>query len=90
MQLKNKTIIITGASEGLGKTIALRLAKEGSRLILLSRSKTKLHKAAEEIGKIGPKPIIEACDITSSISIDRAVKKIKKKLETAGATVELQ
>jgi len=39
MNLKNKTIIITGASDGIGKQIALRLAKENTNLILIARNK---------------------------------------------------
>jgi len=43
MELRNKTIVITGASDGIGWHTALRLAKEGPHLILLGRDQTRLN-----------------------------------------------
>ena len=39
MKIKNKTAIVTGASEGLGKEIALKLGNEGMNLALIARNK---------------------------------------------------
>jgi len=47
MQLKNKVIIVTGASEGIGEQIALKLAKQGTQLALIARNKEKLTQVAE-------------------------------------------
>ena len=49
INLKNKTIIITGASQGIGKEIAKTCAKFGSNLVLLSRNKFKLKKIVDNI-----------------------------------------
>ena len=51
MSLKNQNIIITGASMGIGATIAKRLAAESANLILLARSEDKLKNIAEECQK---------------------------------------
>ena len=51
LKLQNKTAIVTGASEGVGKVIALSLANEGCNVIICSRDKTKLIKATNEIKK---------------------------------------
>jgi len=48
MNLKNKTAIVTGASEGIGKQIALQLAKKGANLALISRTESKLKTTAEK------------------------------------------
>jgi len=44
MKLKNKTILITGGSGGIGKIIAKKLAKDGNKLILVARKKNELKK----------------------------------------------
>jgi 3-oxoacyl-[acyl-carrier protein] reductase len=49
--LKGKTVIITGASKGIGKAIASRLAQEGANLILAARTKATLDETVTEIQK---------------------------------------
>lgn len=48
MKLKNKTIIITGASEGIGQQIAQRLARENTNLALIARNEEKLQDVAKK------------------------------------------
>jgi len=48
--IKNKLIIITGASKGIGRTTALKLAKAGAKLVLVSRSIKDLQKVEKELG----------------------------------------
>ena len=57
MKLKNKIAIVTGASRGLGKAVALGLAGEGASVVVTARTETEgektvgtIHKTAEEIG----------------------------------------
>lgn len=53
MNLKNKTVLITGASDGLGKETALRLAKEKTNLVLLGRDKERLQRISNQAQKSG-------------------------------------
>ena len=52
MSLKNKVVVITGASKGLGRALAVVLCKEGTRVIINARSKKEIEKAAKEIGAV--------------------------------------
>ncbi|WP_454946382.1 SDR family NAD(P)-dependent oxidoreductase, partial [Capnocytophaga granulosa] len=47
--IKNKVVIITGASSGLGEATALLLAKYGAKVVLAARRKERLEKLAAEI-----------------------------------------
>jgi NADP-dependent 3-hydroxy acid dehydrogenase YdfG len=49
LTLENKVIVITGASKGIGKALALQLCKHSSKLALLARSKTELEALQQEI-----------------------------------------
>jgi NAD(P)-dependent dehydrogenase (short-subunit alcohol dehydrogenase family) len=48
--IKDKVAIVTGAGGGVGKAISKRLSSEGCKVIMLGRDRTKLQKAASEIG----------------------------------------
>ncbi len=50
MKLDGKTALITGASRGIGRAIALAFAKEGASLALASRDQASLESLAKEIG----------------------------------------
>lgn len=51
MKLNGKVTIITGASGGIGKSVAQKVLEEGSKVVLVSRNKNKLKKTVEEMGK---------------------------------------
>ncbi|OGK52848.1 hypothetical protein A2970_02245 [Candidatus Roizmanbacteria bacterium RIFCSPLOWO2_01_FULL_44_13] len=74
MILKDKTAIITGASDGLGKQVALKLGESGVNLALMARRKEKLEEVKKQIK--GVRVAIYPCDIKESIQVKEAVKKI--------------
>ncbi len=78
--IKGKNIIITGASSGIGKTVALRLAKEGANLSLISRNEERLDEVLKECEKEGVKVIKFLADVTKKDEIDFAVKKTIEEL----------
>lgn len=59
-----KTVIITGASEGIGRALALQLATRGARLVLNGRNEERLRGAAEECIARGAETITVAADIS--------------------------
>ena len=50
--MKNKVIIITGASSGIGKALAFALAKKGNKLVLAGRNKEKLNAVLQKINEL--------------------------------------
>jgi len=72
MRLNGKTVMITGASRGIGKTAALMMAKEGAELFLCDIN-DEIHAVAEEIKAAGGKAASAVCNVTSKESVDAAV-----------------
>lgn len=56
--------LVTGASGGLGRAIALRLAKEGVGLVLFARSREGLDDTAQQVARIGSTPFVSVGDVT--------------------------
>ena len=65
MDIKNKTVIITGASSGIGEATALKLSKEGANVVLTARRKERLQELKSKIEKKGGKAIVVAGDVTN-------------------------
>lgn len=64
MDLKNKTILITGASSGIGAAAALLFAAQGANLVLGARRQPELQRIADQIAESGGKAICLAGDVT--------------------------
>jgi NAD(P)-dependent dehydrogenase (short-subunit alcohol dehydrogenase family) len=75
-ELTGKNAVITGASKGLGKAIALALAENGANLALISRDIEKLNQVAEEAKKLGVEAYAFKADITDEMQVDVVCKKI--------------
>ncbi len=76
--LKDKTVLLTGASRGLGLYIARNLAKEQAMIIGVSRSKLGLDKVSEQIKSIGGKWISIPFDITNMTELSTLTTQINK------------
>ena len=64
MKLKNKVVIITGASSGLGKAVAIQFAKKDAKVVLAARRMEKLIELKEEINKFNPNCLAVKTDVT--------------------------
>jgi len=73
--LKNKNALITGAGKGIGKAIAIALAKEGVNVILLSRTQADVDQLAAETAALGVKSLALSADVSDINSINSAVEK---------------
>lgn len=68
-RLKGKTALITGASRGIGKTVATTLAAEGMNLVLHATTTEGLRETAEECLRSGAKVSLLACDIADTNAV---------------------
>jgi 3-oxoacyl-[acyl-carrier protein] reductase len=75
MDIKNKIVLITGGSRGIGKATAKSFAIEGARVIICSRNKTELDKTCNEIIKEGGDCTGIECDIRNSADVKNLVQK---------------
>ncbi|MEH7885165.1 SDR family oxidoreductase [Bacillus sp. JJ1609] len=63
--IKNKIVIITGASSGIGRATALKLASEGAKIVLAARREERLQELAQEIKSQGGTAVYKLTDVTS-------------------------
>lgn len=64
MAIKNKVVIITGASSGIGKATALLLAESGAKVVLAARNQEKLKKAVNEIKERNGEAVYKVTDVS--------------------------
>jgi NAD(P)-dependent dehydrogenase (short-subunit alcohol dehydrogenase family) len=76
--LKGKIVVITGASSGIGKATALRVALHGGTPILVARGKEKLEQTKGDIEALGGTAHVYTCDLSDLDDIDRLAKSIVK------------
>lgn len=76
MELKNKTVIITGTSQGLGKELSSQIAKLGATVALISRSEKLLQALKEQITNEGGKAEYFLCDVSDAAQVKETVNKI--------------
>ena len=73
--IKNKNALITGAGKGIGKAIALALAKEGVNVILIARTQEEIDNVAAKARALRVKAIAIAADVSDINSVNKAAEK---------------
>ena len=93
-RLAGKTALITGAGTGIGRAIALAMAREGAQITLAARRPEPLESVAAEIVAAGGASIAVECDVTNRTSVDAALAaavkrfgKVNVVVNNAGAAV---
>jgi len=79
--VKNKVILITGASSGIGLTVAKKMASAGAHVLIVARTQDTLQQVQTEIVQAGGKASIFPCDLSDMEAIDRVAKEIIQKVE---------
>jgi uncharacterized protein len=74
VQLKNARVIVTGASQGIGRAIALEFGRRGARLALASRNHAALEELAASIGTEGGSAIVIPTDVTAAGALEQLAR----------------
>lgn len=78
--LHGKNAIVTGASRGIGRAIALRLATQGANLVLIARTESAIRKLSDEIEKLGVKACAITCDVSESNAFEESMSRARQQL----------
>src|SRR4051812_25888341 len=78
--MSEQTIVVTGASAGLGRAIAHAFAKRGARIGLVARNPEALEAACEECEKLGGKAIALPLDVSDAQALEAAASRVEEEL----------
>lgn len=84
-----RVAIVTGASQGIGRATALRLAHDFSGVVLVARDKDKLEQTAVDIRGIGAEPRVYAFDLRQPASAEIVVKETLKQFSRIDALLNI-
>ena len=79
---RGKSAVITGASSGIGRLLALRLAREGARVGLVARRENELRALASEIATGGGTALVLPCDVAERAQVLAAAERAQTELGT--------
>jgi len=87
MSSESRTALVTGASRGLGRAIAERLARDGWRIALVARQASKLNEVRAAIEAAGGKACVHTADISDPKSADQVIAALEKESGPLGALI---
>src|SRR5258706_856118 len=71
--LRDKVAIVTGAGQGIGRAIAVELARAGAHVVVSGRRLEPLEAAAGEVRALGRRALARSCDVRDATEVDRVV-----------------
>jgi len=75
ISFRDRTVLVTGASSGIGREVALAFAAAGSNVVLVARRATLLAKVAAEARKLGAGTLVAAADVTKPAAVQACFQK---------------
>ncbi|HEX5759156.1 MAG TPA: SDR family oxidoreductase [Thermoanaerobaculia bacterium] len=80
MRIKASVAVVTGGSSGIGRAVALALARRGARVALVARDAARLQQVAGEIEAAGGAALVVPCDVASAAEVEEAFAEIERRL----------
>jgi len=80
MELTGQVAIVTGAGRGIGRAIALELARQGSDVVIAELDQAGAKRTAEEVGALGRRAVVAPTDVTSRADLRAMVDRAKAEL----------
>ena len=80
MSDSNQTIVLTGASAGVGRATAREFARRGARIALIARNEDALRAAAEEVRREGGTPLVVTADVADPRQVEAAAERVEREL----------
>jgi NADP-dependent 3-hydroxy acid dehydrogenase YdfG len=77
--VKDKVVLVTGASRGIGRSVALAFARQGARLVLAARSPDRLAAVEAEIRELGAEALSVPTDVTSPADVTTLIEAAVKR-----------
>ena len=77
--LKDKTVLITGGSRGLGLVMAREFARQGSRLVLCARDAEELRQAQTDVESLGAEVMSVPCDVTNREAVNEMISAVNNR-----------
>jgi NAD(P)-dependent dehydrogenase (short-subunit alcohol dehydrogenase family) len=87
MTFRGRTVLVTGASSGIGRETALAFAAAGANVVLLARRAKVLAKVAAEARKLGAATLVASADVTETAAVASAFRKAVKRFGTVDIVV---
>lgn len=76
---KNKVVLVTGASSGIGEAIALAFAREGSRLVLTARDRARLDAVAQRCRDAGAEVAVHPAEVTDEVQVQALAEAVHER-----------
>ncbi|CAH2051664.1 unnamed protein product, partial [Iphiclides podalirius] len=73
MSFKDKVVVVTGSSSGIGASAAIEFAKEGAHVVIVGRNETKLENVREKCEEYGKNPLVIKADVSKDADCKRIV-----------------
>src|SRR5882757_5843071 len=75
-RLKDRVVLISGGSRGLGLVLAREFGKEGARLVICSRDPDEIDRAHQDLSKRGHDVISIKCDVTKQADVNEMIARV--------------